>query len=84
MAENDNANVTGVFRSYMTPSGYTQRAKADTSRCELHVPPAADSMVGHCEYYYRPLGCAYTETVEKVSMSSAWQPNRRSFGMGEP
>jgi hypothetical protein len=73
MAENDNANVTGVFRSYMTPSGYTQRAKADTSRCELHVPPAADSMVGHCEYYYRPLGCAYTETVEKVSMSSAWQ-----------
>jgi hypothetical protein len=71
MAENDNAKPRGVFRSYMTPSGYTQRAKADTSRCELHVPPAADSIIGQCEYYYRPLHCGYTETVEKVSVSSA-------------
>jgi hypothetical protein len=73
MAENDNSNVTGVFRSYMTPSGYTQRAQADRTKCDLNVTPAADSAIGHCEYYYRPLGCAYTETVEKVSMSSAWQ-----------
>jgi hypothetical protein len=73
MAEHDDTNVTGVFRSYMTPAGYTQRAKADLAKCDVHVPPAADSIVGTCEYYYRPLGCAYPETVEKVSRSSAWQ-----------
>ncbi|SDR11304.1 hypothetical protein [Paraburkholderia tuberum] len=73
MAENDNTNVTGVFRSFMSPAGYTQRAKADKTRCDLHVTPAADSITGTCEYYYRPLGCAYTETVEKVSTASAWQ-----------
>lgn len=73
MAENDNSTVTGVFRSYMTPSGYTQRAQADKTACDVRVPPAAESIVGTCEFYYRPLGCAYTETVEKVSMSSAWQ-----------
>ncbi|GLU31525.1 hypothetical protein WKR88_19030 [Trinickia caryophylli] len=72
MAENDNPGVIGVFHSYMTPSGYTQRADAERTRCDSIVPPAADSMIGHCEYYYRPLGCAYTETVEKVSTSSAW------------
>jgi hypothetical protein len=70
MAENDDTNVTGVFRSYMTPSGYMQRAQADRRKCDLHVTPAADSIIGHCEYYYRPLHCAYTETVEKVSVSS--------------
>lgn len=73
MAEADDTNVTGVFRSYMTPSGYTQRAKAEKLACDVHVPPAADSIIGTCEYYYRPLGCAYMETVEKVSMSSVWQ-----------
>ncbi|MEX3984723.1 hypothetical protein AB4Y45_37810 [Paraburkholderia sp. EG287A] len=73
MAESDDTNVTGVFRSYMTPSGYTQRAQADKGKCDLHVTPAADSIIGTCEYYYRPLGCAYPETVEKVSTSSAWQ-----------
>jgi hypothetical protein len=73
MGEKDNINVMGVFGSYMTPAGHTQRAQAHKTKCNVHVPPAADSIVGHCEYYYRPLGCAYTETVEKVSVSSAWQ-----------
>ncbi|CAB3771602.1 hypothetical protein LMG29542_06656 [Paraburkholderia humisilvae] len=73
MAGNDDTNVAGVFRSYMTPAAYTQRAQADRTVCDLHVPPAADSIIGHCEYYYRPLGCAYSETVDKVSTSSAWQ-----------
>jgi hypothetical protein len=66
MAENDDTNVAGVFRSYMTPSGYTQRAKADRVVCDLHVPPAADSIVGTCEYYYRPLHCEFREKVEKL------------------
>jgi hypothetical protein len=71
--ENNGIHVSGVFRSYMTPCGYTQRAEADRTKCDLHVPPSVDSIIGRCEYYYRPLGCAYTETVEKLSGSSAWQ-----------
>ncbi|HDR9033479.1 TPA: hypothetical protein QDB07_000929 [Burkholderia vietnamiensis] len=71
MAENGSPKVTGVFHSYMTPSGYSQRADAQRTKCDLHVPVAADSMVGICEYYYRPLHCSYTEKVEKVSASSA-------------
>lgn len=66
MAENDNPKVIGVFHSYMTPSGYTKRAEAFITKCELSVPPAADSIIGQCEYYYRPLHCAYREKVEKL------------------
>jgi len=66
MAETGDIKATGVFRSYMTPSGYTQRAQADTGRCDLHVPPAADSIIGRCEYYYRPLHCEFREKVEKL------------------
>ncbi|KDB06207.1 hypothetical protein LIG30_0481 [Burkholderia sp. lig30] len=71
MAENKNPKVIGVFHSYMTPAGYTQRAEAETGRCNLNVPPAADSIIGQCEYYYRPLNCGYTETVEKIKLSNA-------------
>lgn len=73
MADNDTPQATGTFHSYMTPSGYTQRAQAQKYICDPNVPPAAESIMGHCEYYYRPLQCAYTETVEKVSLSSAWE-----------
>jgi len=71
MAENDNPKVIGVFHSYMTPAGYTQRADAEIGKCDLNVPPAADSIIGECEYYYRPLNCGYTETVEKIKLSNA-------------
>jgi hypothetical protein len=66
VAENDNPKVIGIFHSYMTPSGYTQRADAEKPKCDLKVPPAADSIIGECEYYYRPLHCAYREKVEKL------------------
>ncbi len=71
MAENKSTKVTGVFHSYMTPSGYTQRAEVECVECDLNVPPAADSMIGQCEYYYRPLHCGYTEMVKKVTLGSA-------------
>jgi hypothetical protein len=70
MTDNDNPKLNGVFHSYMTPSGYTQRAEATRTVCDLNVPPAAGSIIGQCEYYYRPLHCAYLDTVEKVSVSS--------------
>ncbi|MFC7627845.1 hypothetical protein ACFQVB_08770 [Paraburkholderia humisilvae] len=66
MAGNDDTNVAGVFRSYMTPAAYTQRAQADRTVCDLHVPPAADSIIGHCEYYYRPLHCEFKDKAEKL------------------
>lgn len=73
MAENDSPKVVGTAHSYMTPTGYTQRPTVKKYMCDSIVPPAADSIIGHCEYYYRPLHCAYTETVEKVSTSSVWE-----------
>lgn len=79
MAENDDTNVTGVFRSYMTPAGYTQRAKADAGRCDLHVTPAADSIIGHCEYYYRPLHCEFRDKVEKLPSFNELVDWARSF-----
>jgi hypothetical protein len=68
MAADD--KVVGTASSYMTPKNYTKRATVERTACDKHVPPAADSIIGHCEYYYRPLHCAYVETVEKVSVSS--------------
>jgi hypothetical protein len=56
----------------MTLKSYTKRARVERTVCDDHVPPAADSIIGHCEYYYRPLQCEYTETVEKVTAGSAW------------
>jgi len=66
MAENDSPKVVGMARSYMTPAGYTQRPAVKKSICDHNVPPAADSIIGRCEYYYRPLHCAYAEKVEKL------------------
>ena len=68
----DEANDAGFAESYMTLKSYTKRARVERTACDVHVPPAADSIIGHCEYYYRPLQCEYTETVEKVTAGSAW------------
>ncbi|BCG02843.1 hypothetical protein PPGU19_074110 (plasmid) [Paraburkholderia sp. PGU19] len=68
----DENDVGGYAESYMTLKSYTKRAQVERTACDVRVPPAADSIIGHCEYYYRPLHCTYTETVEKVTASSAW------------
>jgi len=65
--------VVGTATSYMTPTDYTQRALVERNVCDKMVPPAAASIVGTCPYYYRPLHGEYWETVEKVSVSSAWE-----------
>jgi hypothetical protein len=70
MADED--KDVGYAESYMTLKSYTKRARVERTACDDHVPPAADSIIGHCEYYYRPLQCEYTETVEKVTTGSAW------------
>jgi hypothetical protein len=68
----DQEKDVGYAESYMTLKSYTKRARVERTVCDDHVPPAADSIIGHCEYYYRPLQCEYTETVEKVTAGSAW------------
>lgn len=70
MADQD--KLVGHGESYMTPGSYTKRARVERSACDVHVPAADDSLIGHCEYYYRPLHCEYTETVEKVTAGSVW------------
>jgi len=68
----DQEKDVGYAESYMRLKSYTKRARVERTVCDDHVPPAADSIIGHCEYYYRPLQCEYTETVEKVTAGSAW------------
>lgn len=68
----DEENHVGYAESYMTLKSYTKRARVERIACDVAVPPAADSIIGQCEYYYRPLQCEYTETVEKVTAGSAW------------
>ena len=65
--------VLGTGESLLTPSGYQVRPKVELSICNKMVPPAAPSIIGKCPYYYQPLHHEYLETVEKVSVSSAWQ-----------
>jgi hypothetical protein len=70
---NKNDTVLGTGASLLTPSGYQVRPKVELSICNSQVPPAAPSMIGKCPYYYQPLHGEYLETVEKVSVSSAWE-----------
>lgn len=68
-----NEKIVGRGESYMTPKSYMKRARVERSACDVHVPAAADSIIGQCEYYYRPLQGAYLELVEKVTAGSVWQ-----------
>jgi hypothetical protein len=65
--------VLGTGTAMLTPSGYQVRPKVALSSCNKIVPPAAPSIIGKCPYYYQPLHGEYLETVEKVSVSSAWE-----------
>ncbi|MEM5368574.1 hypothetical protein V4C53_21390 [Paraburkholderia azotifigens] len=65
--------VLGEGAAMLTPSGYQVRPKIALGSCNKTVPPAAPSIIGKCPYYYQPLHGEYLETVEKVSVSSAWE-----------
>lgn len=72
MADTQDA-VLGTGTSMMTPRGYQVRPEVVLGTCNKIVPPAATSIIGKCPYYYQPLHGEYLETVEKVSVSSAWE-----------
>lgn len=69
----DEHKDVGDAESYMTLNSYTKRARVERTACDVYVPPAVDSIIGHCEYYYHPLQGAYLETVEKVTADSVWE-----------
>lgn len=72
MSEQDQ-HLLGESSAMLTPADYKVRPTVQIGRCIKEVPPAAESILGTCPYYYRPLHGAYLETVEKVSVSSIWE-----------
>lgn len=58
----------GADASY-TPADDTERALVCLHVCDKQVPPAAQSIVGKCEFYYRPL---HGEYIEKSGVAS-WE-----------
>jgi hypothetical protein len=72
MAEKD-PPILGEGSAMLTPTDHKIRPRVQVGRCIKEVPPAAESILGNCTYYYQPLHGEYLETVEKVSVSSAWE-----------
>ncbi|KVR88597.1 hypothetical protein [Burkholderia vietnamiensis] len=77
-------NVLGTGSGMLTPTGYKDRPKVAINICDKHVTPAANSILGTCRFYYRPLHGEYWETVEKVSMSSAWETVKKFATSWDP
>ncbi|WP_321786498.1 hypothetical protein [Paraburkholderia sp. J94] len=65
--------ILGKSTAMLTPLGYAGKTKVPLAICDKNVTPAAESIIGTCPYYYQPLHGEYLETVEKVSLSSAWE-----------
>jgi hypothetical protein len=65
----DDKKIIGFAASYMTPKDYKIRPVVQLCQCTKTVPPAADSIVGKCSYYYRPL---HDEYIEKTGVSG-WE-----------
>ncbi|AXK66435.1 MULTISPECIES: hypothetical protein [Burkholderia] len=77
-------NVLGAGSGMLTPTGYKDRPKVDIHICDKYAPPAADSIVGTCPFYYQPLHGEYWETVEKVSTSSTWETVKKFATSWDP
>lgn len=61
--------VLGRASATFTAVSDTRRVPVKVSICDKQVPPAAESILGRCEYYYRPL---HHEYVDKTGVST-WQ-----------
>lgn len=60
-------NVLARHQAIHTPSSDKRPVPIDHMRCDDYVPPAAKSIIGHCEFYYRPL---HQEYVQKSGVST--------------
>ncbi|WP_454726487.1 MULTISPECIES: hypothetical protein [Cupriavidus] len=68
MGTND-AKVVGQAQATHTPKSDNRPVRVAVRICDKVVPPAADPLLGHCEYYYRPL---HEEYVKKTGVST-WE-----------
>ncbi|MGP9631459.1 hypothetical protein ACT3R7_00170 [Halomonas sp. AOP43-A1-21] len=66
MAEDE---VLGATDANHTPVDDTQRVAVDIYVCNKQVPPANESFLGNCEWYYRPL---HDEYITKSGVSG-WE-----------
>ncbi|WP_355659851.1 hypothetical protein [Halomonas salifodinae] len=61
--------VLGGADAAYTPADDTDRVEVPLHICDKQVPPAAQSILGRCEYYYRPL---HEEYLEKTGVAT-WE-----------
>ncbi|WP_181423401.1 hypothetical protein [Halomonas heilongjiangensis] len=61
--------VLGEGNAAYTPTDDTERMSVCLRICDKQVPPAAENLLGRCEYYYRPL---HGEYVEKSGVAT-WE-----------
>ncbi|MBA2781236.1 hypothetical protein [Billgrantia kenyensis] len=61
--------VLGGADAAYTPADDTDRVEVPLHICDKQVPPAAQSILGRCEFYYRPL---HGEYIEKSGVST-WE-----------
>ncbi|PRY64233.1 hypothetical protein B0H98_106145 [Vreelandella songnenensis] len=66
MSTND---VLGATDAAYTPTDDTQPVAVSLHVCNKQVPPANESFLGNCEWYYRPL---HDEFIEKSGVAS-WE-----------
>lgn len=60
-------NVLARHQAIHTPDSDKRPVNIGNTDCDKYVPPAAGSIIGHCEFYYRPL---HTEYVKKSGAST--------------
>lgn len=73
-------NVLAAADATHTPVDDTRRVPVEMRICNKRVPPAAESILGQCVYYYRPIhaeyidktGVATWETVK--AWATGWNP----------
>lgn len=61
--------ILGAADATHTPTSDTQRVPVHLSICDKQVPPAAQTILGQCEYYYQPL---HNEYIDKSGVAT-WQ-----------
>lgn len=64
-----NENPLGRGEAIHKPASWQDRAQVRASSCDKIVPPAADSIIGQCVYYYRPI---HGEYVNKTG-ATTWE-----------
>ncbi|WP_043611802.1 hypothetical protein [Chromobacterium violaceum] len=67
-------NVLTKQQAIHTPSSDKRVVGIEHGVCDDYVPPAADSIIGQCEFYYRPLHQEYVKKsgVSALQAITAW------------